>query len=527
MPRLLRRIRDWRLKSRAVTPREGTDVSENELSPLSIEFEVSRPTVDDTEQSLFCPFEQISHIDLLSPADFPQAKLHDDIDASPSQCLTRTQQTTDNGLTAGQILKNQRDNEEQVVANPEQLVSMSFYTTTSSPASFDKQATHSASSGITTLPYEILSHIFVIYTFEDEKVDPRFPFLVPEKSNGPLHICSISRQWRQIALTTPILWSSIFVCQHPDLRLVKLWLERSRSHPLTLHLEPKKDFDETPEDFRFTEAVFSLFSTQLHRWRSISFRFQVSTARAFLNLPLSDATLLEQVDLYTNLCDEKNRTMIFAALSACPSLRYLAWFGDRYIPLGAESTFWSQLTSIDLHGCALSVSEYVTLLRHCPNTSKLSLWLTFDSPLQKDYPHTILPKLQELILKGSAYDFSRVFEFFTMPALRNLVVSHISSGDCYNNLRALLERSGCRLERFMLDDIFLTQPDVVAFFQDSIVRSIPRVSFYVNSKSMDHHACLAAFDKTSTNQFPVFGKRDGSAILMGWGEPCYNFHLVI
>ncbi|KAF8149073.1 hypothetical protein B0H34DRAFT_802599 [Crassisporium funariophilum] len=526
MPRLLKMITDWRLRSKEVTPREGTDVSENELSPLSIEFQVSRPTVDDTEPGWLCPFGKMSHIDLLSAADFPQAKPHDDCGASPFQCMTRTQQTTDNGLTAGQILKNQRDNEEQVVATPKQLVRMSYHTTTSSPASFDQQATHSASSGITTLPYEILSHIFVIYTFEDEKVDPRFPFLVPDKSNGPLHICSISRQWRQIALTTPILWSSIFVCQHPDLKLVKLWLERSQSHPLTLRLAPKAGGDKIP-DLRFTDAVFSLFSTQLHRWRTISFCFQKSTEIAFVNLPLSDATLLEQASLSTSGSNLDNGTVIFAPLLACPSLRLLSWLGDRYLPLSAESTFWSQLTSIDLHGCALSVSEYVTLLRHCPNTSRLALWHTFDSQLDNEYPHTILPNLQELILKGSAYDFSRVFNFFTMPALRHLMVNHVSSGDCYNNLRALLERSGCRLERFSLDDSFLTQLDVIAFFQDSIVRCIPRVSFYVTDKSMDHHACLAAFNETSLSKTPVFGKHDYGVVLMGWGEPWYMFYVSI
>ncbi|KAF8149020.1 hypothetical protein B0H34DRAFT_192831 [Crassisporium funariophilum] len=525
MPRLLKRIKDWRLKSRGVTPREGTDVSENELSPLSIEFDVSRPTVDtDTEQGWFCPFEQMPHVNPLSPADFPQANLHEDTDAFLLQCLTRTQQITENGLTAGLVAKNQLDNREQVVANPKQLVSMSYHTTTSSPLSFDQQATHTVSSGITTLPYEILSHIFVIYTFEDEKFNPRVPFLHPDKSNGPLHICSISRQWRQIALTTPILWSSIFVGHHPDLRLVKLWLARSQSHPLTFRLEPEYRRDKTPKDLRFTEEVFSLFSTQLHRWRTITLHLQDSTARAFFTLPLSKATLLYHATVNTSQCDLENGTLVFAALSACPRLRWLSWFGRRYIPPVAESTFWSQLTSIELLCCIVSISECVTLLRHCPNTSRLSIWNVSDGQLQKDYPHTTLLHLQELVVQGAEYDFSGVFNFFNMPALHYLSVQHTSTGNCYSNLRALLDRSGCHLQRFALDDHSLTQLDVITFFQTSVIRSIPRVTFNVAPRSMDYHACLAALKESSFSQVPVFGKHEREEIFMGWGEPLFYIH---
>ncbi|KAF8149047.1 hypothetical protein B0H34DRAFT_193790 [Crassisporium funariophilum] len=397
---------------------------------------------------------------------------------------------------------------------------MSYHTTTSSPLSFDQQETHTASSGITTLPYEILSHIFVIHTFEDERVDPRYPFLVPDKSHGPLHISSISRQWRQIALTTPILWSSIFVRHYPDLRLVKLWLERSRSHPLTFCLKPQTSRDKTSERLRFTEAAFSLFSTQLHRWRSICLHLQDSTAKAFLALPLSNATLLDQASVR---CDLKTGKLVFAALSACPRLRLLTWSGDCCIPPVAESTFWSQLTSIDLKCCTVSIGECVTLLRHCPNTSRLSIWNVSDGQLQKDYPHTTLLHLQEFIVKGSEYDFSRVFNFFSMPALHYLSVCHISTGNCYSNIQALLDRSGCHLQRFALEDHSLTQLDVITFFQNSVIRSIPRVTFNVTPRSMDYHACLAALKESRFSHGPVFGKHELEAIYMGWGEPCVRY----
>ncbi|KAF8158014.1 hypothetical protein B0H34DRAFT_707186 [Crassisporium funariophilum] len=417
-----------------------------------------------------------------------QAKLDSGIDASPRQCRDSTQLSIIDGLAKARL-----DTKEQ-------------------------QATQSASSSIATMPFEILSHIFVIYTYADLCVEFKLPSSsAPHKSRGPLHVCSVSKQWRHVALTTPSLWSSFFVRQNVDLRLIRLWLERSHSHPLALGLAPVFYSDETPEDFRFTEAALLLFTPQFHRWRRICFDFRDSTAQAFINLPLSTATLLDEVILFTNRCDPKVSTSVFAALSACPSIRHLTWTGNGNLTSIPKCTFWSQLDSLDLH-CSLSVDECITLLRLSYNISRLSLWNMSDGSLQNNHPHTTLPHLQKLILHGYMVDSSKVFDYFTMPALQYLWIDHHSIENCYNNFRALLDRSHCRLEKFKLVDYAIAQSDLINFFQDPLFRSIPRLYFEVSSLFIDHHACLATSNGNNPSSMPAFEVQCGGGISIYWGE---------
>ncbi|KAF8151048.1 hypothetical protein B0H34DRAFT_161545 [Crassisporium funariophilum] len=486
---LLKRITDLRFKGEEVILGEGENTLENEpeiLSHLSIEVQASGGTVNITEQ-----------------AESLQPQLDKDNAAFPLQCLARTQQIPVDGSTEEQL-----DNKGPVITNSKQPVTVSYH---------DQQAT---SSNITTLPFEILSHIFVIYTFADPGLDfkPASPS-IPHKRRGPLHVCSVSRQWRQVALTTPSLWSSILVRHPGDLGLVRLWLERSGSCPLALGLAQKFGRDKTPEDSHFTEAALSLFATQIHRWRRISFRFQDLTAKAFTDLPLSTATLLHEVTLYTDWRDPEVSNSVFGALSACPRVRHLTWSaatGRRDIPLSPESIFWSQLNSLNLR-CTLSIDDHITLLRHSPNISRFSLWTMSGGSSQKDHPHTTLPHLQELILQGSAYDSSEVFNCFTMPALQHLSITHRSI-ECYYNFRALLDRSHCRLERFKLVDYFLAQSDVLNFLQDPLFSSIPSFSFEVTSQIIDQHACLAALKGSSPGRIPAFEEQYGGGIWIHWGE---------
>ncbi|KAJ6472716.1 hypothetical protein C8R47DRAFT_1324625 [Mycena vitilis] len=73
----------------------------------------------------------------------------------------------------------------------------------------------------------------------------RIPYVSPQFFS-PLLLCRICRLWRQIALSTPTLWSAISIDAGHDyadddqaaqrFQLVKTWLTRSRHSPLSLRL---------------------------------------------------------------------------------------------------------------------------------------------------------------------------------------------------------------------------------------------------------------------------------------------------
>jgi F-box-like len=125
------------------------------------------------------------------------------------------------------------------------------------------------------LPVELLAHIFLLATHldispdtdgADEVVNDNLPFN-PDNIPIPLAISSVNRQWREIALTTPGLWSSICVVwedldrmeeddaplsdfQHSatlNTRHINMYLARSGNSPIDIIVDardPEWDFVE-------------------------------------------------------------------------------------------------------------------------------------------------------------------------------------------------------------------------------------------------------------------------------------------
>lgn len=95
------------------------------------------------------------------------------------------------------------------------------------------------------LPVDIILHIFHVGTFDSPDIEDRMTF--------PLHVSQVNRSWRALALQTSRLWSFIIYQGHPKFiiiplsrekikpshyyPLINLFLERSRTRPLTIHLD--------------------------------------------------------------------------------------------------------------------------------------------------------------------------------------------------------------------------------------------------------------------------------------------------
>ncbi|KAF7349232.1 F-box domain-containing protein [Mycena sanguinolenta] len=92
---------------------------------------------------------------------------------------------------------------------------------------------------VLTLPPEIVAEIFAHWL-------PNYPECPPPRGIlSPLLLCQICRQWRMIALSTPILWRAISVELRrgdsekrlaAELELLKTWLKRSGDCPLSISL---------------------------------------------------------------------------------------------------------------------------------------------------------------------------------------------------------------------------------------------------------------------------------------------------
>ncbi|KAJ6490700.1 hypothetical protein C8R47DRAFT_977163 [Mycena vitilis] len=93
------------------------------------------------------------------------------------------------------------------------------------------------------VPTEILAEIFIHCLPNEIR-----PFITPDLADAPLILCEICRRWREVAISTPRLWSAL----HVDFDLMhkrgayetdfyQTWLSRAGATPLSLHLQNEDD----------------------------------------------------------------------------------------------------------------------------------------------------------------------------------------------------------------------------------------------------------------------------------------------
>ncbi|KZP10520.1 hypothetical protein FIBSPDRAFT_717320, partial [Athelia psychrophila] len=92
---------------------------------------------------------------------------------------------------------------------------------------------------VSRLPAEVLSQIFqqcVIVPWTDTARDAKY---YPGDNKTPMAIASVGRQWRDVALSTPRLWSAISLVLRPKhakqhIALASMWLSRAGNSPLSI-----------------------------------------------------------------------------------------------------------------------------------------------------------------------------------------------------------------------------------------------------------------------------------------------------
>ena len=265
---------------------------------------------------------------------------------------------------------------------------------------------------------------------------------------APLLLTTVCRAWREIALNTPRLWGSVHIffsnppmsTEHESflsemrartLQGIKLWLDRSKSRPLTLSIYMADDVSppslSAEENARFSDLM-NLLVKYSRRWKSLSLGHGVGALhqQPLQQLTRDDVPLLETVHIGANAIlfhsstgvtpqvTELRPSPLSNLLCELTSLRSLQLnqgsMSSFCIPLG-----WSRLTDLSLSflcpALPNSTSSSIDLLQRIAQTCRSLTVLTFYSylpsgaPLGDPVECTSLRDLR-LILKGSLCDFS-------------------------------------------------------------------------------------------------------------------------
>ncbi|KAJ7629743.1 hypothetical protein DFH06DRAFT_709476 [Mycena polygramma] len=282
---------------------------------------------------------------------------------------------------------------------------------------------------VLTLPNEVTSEIF-------RHILPPYhhfpPFTGPLSPTLLTHIC---RRWRDIALATPELWSVIASGDNHagalrGARMVRLWLERSRSCPLYLELGVYKWADDD-----LVEAVIP----HRARWNYLSIDLDAD------NLRILDGPM----PLLRYLLLNVHKDLDGIALNEVPLLRTVALTNPAALRFRLP---WAQLTSLGLFN--VHSSDCVPILLQTRNLVRCELHFcqkTRDTEPQQDIS---LPCLESLVFtdpgEQSVTDF---LPALIVPALRNLEIPELYlAPNPVDSLKAFISKSACKLNKLRLMD---------------------------------------------------------------------------
>ena len=291
-------------------------------------------------------------------------------------------------------------------------------------------------------------------------------------------LCQVCRHWREVAISLPLLWCSLSGTGDctPRPAFIALWLARSGGLPLSLTLAAPSGYYDKPKYHAHASKMFDLFSTEMHRWRTIAFTLNDNLARQFIATVDSKAQILEELEL---AFEEPSSTTaeVSALLPSLPKLRHLAWHG-KLSAMSLRNIPFHRLTHIYMSSHN-SAQDVVTCLSQCSAALEIQ-WdcvNCWDSPSVCGLLQTTLLHLRSLHLEGTG-DLAHILYRLTLPSLKYLRLRTRSKTRDHKLLEDFFDRSSCPLQYFYFKDGCVDQAGIVNYLTIPFLEAIPDIRVY-------------------------------------------------
>ncbi|KZP23425.1 hypothetical protein FIBSPDRAFT_705777, partial [Athelia psychrophila] len=285
------------------------------------------------------------------------------------------------------------------------------------------------------LPLEILARIF-LHCFHGQKYHHM-------SVSVRAFLCAVCRTWRDIAISTPLLWTSFSLVVRPgDTRdivdMSATWLPRAGKLPM--YVEVRNMGATIP---RALVDVLSLHSANwqdvdLALWPIELMKLGDASSDSAWQLPM-----LRTLDLHALVSTEQDVSIgVFATAPQLRSIR-LKNLGPLEVTLP-----WAQLTAC--HSCGRSMPEALDLLAACPRLLEYDLEM-FHADVSTRGVYCS-PELHTLRIGVRALTVV-ILDHVLLPSLRNLRVAWTGSVQDWTlslYLVPLITRSACSLQKLEL-----------------------------------------------------------------------------
>ncbi|KDR67519.1 hypothetical protein GALMADRAFT_258139 [Galerina marginata CBS 339.88] len=331
---------------------------------------------------------------------------------------------------------------------------------------------HSHNPIIQQVPTEVVARIFELCVLEP--LGASYREMTKNERRMPLIIGSVCRVWRQIAFSTPQIWTSISIHlgnRHRPAQsgptyytLAEEWLSRSRDLPLSVHVYG----DEHSEEIRLLE----LLSQHSSRWECLDLALPYRVASC-LQGDSRGTSILRRLQLY---CEDDSSYRYIGEHSFSPinmklyptSVSLISW------PLKRANIEWTHATHVDL--LSPDFSDCAEVLRRAPQLTYFEFTDArvgiFSTSVRYTVPTTPFPcpLLQELHIGVSGENMIEdFFNSFTLPGLEVLAISgslYTHTPPTTNRLISFIKRSSCRLTSLSLAKGSISKVEMVLLLQE-------------------------------------------------------------
>ncbi|KLO10970.1 hypothetical protein SCHPADRAFT_942442 [Schizopora paradoxa] len=313
----------------------------------------------------------------------------------------------------------------------------------------------------------------------------------PSLSSAPINISQVCRRWRQVALSTPRLWSSFsllhrryiendssddYHCIKRTIPVIKNWIERSSCAPLDfdIYMRLHEFMKDLAEDI---ESLLEILIDQRDRWRSVTIIYDFPLSRWF-DVSFSDMYMLRHLQLE---CCSTPDCVARLDLTRSPKLETLflqgnfKMIGSGNIP-SLANVHLAPNTGVPSLSAFPTLQDCFDILRRAPSLQ------IFDASCEGSSDEDFFEHIQMNNLHGfhlrlgsthvvSKNQLSSFFEHLTVPSLKSLHVSCHSLID-YSpinaNLLGLITRSQAPISTLILDTPAVREEQLI-----SLLRLLP------------------------------------------------------
>lgn len=282
---------------------------------------------------------------------------------------------------------------------------------------------------ISRVPCEVLEQIFL------HTLPPGF--VKPSTRQSPLLLTAVCRKWRSIALSTPLLWSSLSTTSDWPLRVFLpqllpslsekltrlitgrpsetlpsqplLWIERAGRAPFCMEITiPKKDYW-----FGIADPYYHWVVQTSERWFHLRLTARSANLALLLSKPMPKLETLELIAIYDRSYDIFMLRTHYAEFNLHPE---------------TFSFPWSSLTTLEAPETWIIVDQLVTILNGSPNLRSCRARVQ-DIYSVEDVPyfikhHITHPSLVSFhIFMNLSYPLRRLLDSLTLSSLRELRIA--------------------------------------------------------------------------------------------------------